>query len=39
MKIEKFWETKRRRKVLEWLKQKVGIFIGNNNIFNPILYE
>jgi len=36
--IENFIETKSRRKILEGLTRKVGIFIGTNNIFNPYNY-
>ena len=35
MKLENFWGTKSWRNILEGLKQKVGIFIGTKNIFNP----
>jgi len=33
--IENFIGTKSRREILEGLKQKIDIFIGNKNIFNP----
>ena len=33
--IENFIETKSWRKILEGLKQKVDIFIGTKNTFNP----
>jgi len=36
--IENFIGTKSRRKFLEGLKRKVGIFIGTKNIFNPKKY-
>jgi len=39
VKMENFWRTKSWRKFLEGLKQKVGIFIGAKNIFNPIIYK
>ena len=39
MKIENFIGTKSWRKILEWLKQKVDIFIGTKNIFNPYINE
>jgi len=38
MKMENFWGTKNWRIFLEGLKQKVGIFIKVNNIFNPKKY-
>jgi len=34
--IENFIGTKSRRKILEGLKQKIGIFIETKNIFNPM---
>jgi len=37
VKMKKFWGTKSWWKILEWLKRKVGIFIGTKNIFNPKL--
>jgi len=39
VKMEIFWGTTSWRKILEGLKQKVGIFIGTKNIFNPIFEE
>jgi len=38
VKMENFIGTKSWRKILEGLKQKVGIFIGTKNIFNPYYY-
>jgi len=35
VKMEKILGTKNRRKILEGLKRKVGIFIRTKNIFNP----
>jgi len=39
VKIENFWRTKSRRKILEGLKRKVGIFIGTKNLFNPVYFH
>jgi len=39
VKMENFIETKSWRKILEWLKRKVDIFIGTKNIFNPTYFE
>jgi len=36
VKMKFFWRTKSWRKILDGLKRKVGIFIGNKNIFNLI---
>lgn len=33
--IENFKENKSWRKILEELKQKISIFIGSKNLFNP----
>ena len=35
VKMENFWGTKSWMKILEGLKQKVGVFIETKNIFNP----
>ena len=37
VKMEIFWGTKSWRNFIEGLKQKVDIFIGIKNIFNPII--
>jgi hypothetical protein len=37
--IEIFIGTKSRRKFLEGVKRKVGIFIETKNIFNPFFVE
>jgi len=37
--MDKFWGTKSRRKNLKRLIRKIGIFIGNINIFNPKKYN
>jgi len=39
VKIENFWRTKSWRIFLEGLKQKVDIFIGTKNIFNPKFFN
>jgi len=38
VKMKNFIGTKSWRKILEGLKQKVGIFIETKNIFNPYFY-